>query len=234
MARFKDREQAITLRKKGHSYSQIKKTLQVSKSTLSYWLRDYPLSEERIRELRDWNEQRIENFRGTMRRKREDRLQRVYTTQKKEILPLKKRDVFIAGLLLYLGEGTKTRSADASLSNTDPAVIKLFIYWLLTAFQVPKEKLVIRLHLYQDMNTTKEIQYWVDALNIPRNQFRKPYIKQTTQDRINHKGRIGHGTCNIIARDVHLFEKIMMGMQVITDDVSRLYTKISTDKKSGA
>ncbi len=52
MAKFKEREKTIALRKeKQISYSQIKKILKVSKSTLGLWLRNYSLSEERIKEL---------------------------------------------------------------------------------------------------------------------------------------------------------------------------------------
>ena len=51
MARFKDHEKALALRKQEISYSQIKKILGVSKSTLSDWLHKFPLSEEKIREL---------------------------------------------------------------------------------------------------------------------------------------------------------------------------------------
>ena len=62
----RERIKAIKLRKEGRSYSQIKKELRVSKSSLSLWLRQYPLSEKRLRELRDFNEQRIERFRNTI------------------------------------------------------------------------------------------------------------------------------------------------------------------------
>ncbi|MEK7090172.1 MAG: helix-turn-helix domain-containing protein, partial [Patescibacteria group bacterium] len=69
MAKFKVRERAISLRKQLKSYSQIKKILGVSKSSLSLWLQNYPLPKWRIRELRDNNEQRIEKFRLTMQAK---------------------------------------------------------------------------------------------------------------------------------------------------------------------
>ena len=71
MARFRDHAKALILRKQGKSYSQIKTILKVSKSTLSLWLRDYPLSRQRIRELRDWSEQRIEKCRETKRKKKD-------------------------------------------------------------------------------------------------------------------------------------------------------------------
>ncbi|MFA4871697.1 MAG: helix-turn-helix domain-containing protein [Patescibacteria group bacterium] len=217
MARFKDREKALALRKQEMSYSQIKKILGVSKSTLSLWLRDYPLSKQRIRELRDCNEQRIERYRETRRKTREKRLKETYDIQKKLLLPLTKRELFIAGLFLYLGEGTKYRIFGLSVSNTDPSVIKFFIYWLNKILSVPKEKINVQLQLYNDMDIQKEINYWSTILKIPLKQFSKPYIKETSSKRINHKGSFGHGTCNVRINDVRLGEKIIMSIKTISD-----------------
>ena len=74
MARREDKQKVLEYRKEGFSYSQIKEKLKVSKSTLSGWLCDMPLSEERIRELQADNPIRIERYRNTMRTKREARL----------------------------------------------------------------------------------------------------------------------------------------------------------------
>jgi len=47
------RQQVITLRTKEElSYAEIRKRLGVPKSTLSYWLREFPLSKEKIKELK--------------------------------------------------------------------------------------------------------------------------------------------------------------------------------------
>ena len=217
MARFKDREKALKLRKQEMSYSQIKKKLKVSKSTLSLWLRNYPLSKRRIRELRDWNEQKIERCRETKRKKKEKRLKLYYQEQKKIIFPLNKRESYIAGLFLYWGEGAKTGNAQLTISNSDPSIIQFFIKWLNRALEVPKEKLKFRLQLYKDMDIDKEMQFWSEALRIPLSQFRLPYIKKTSSERINHKGGFGHGTCQAYIGDARLSEKILMGIKAISD-----------------
>ena len=221
MARLKDREKALALRKQGMSYSQIKKILGISKSTLSYWLRDYPLSEQRIKELQRMgarrSEQAIEKYRETMRQKREKRLTETYKAQKKLILPLSNQEFFIAGLLLYWGEGTKCRQDGLSISNSDPAVIKFFIAWLTKSLSVPKKKLKVRLHLYKDMAIDREMKFWSRILKIPRSQFGRPYIKKTSSKRINHKGGFGHGTCNVRINSVPLAEKIFMSIKTISD-----------------
>ena len=53
--KLKEKEQAIKLRKKGLSYSEIRKSVPVSKDTLSRWCRDVvlkPRQLERIRQKR--------------------------------------------------------------------------------------------------------------------------------------------------------------------------------------
>jgi hypothetical protein len=217
MARLGDHEKTLTLRKQGMSYSQIRSIVKVSKSTLSLWLKNYPLSKERIKELRAFSEQRIERFRETMRQKREKRLTETYQTQKQLILPLSNRELFIAGLLLYWGEGTKGKLHGLSVSNSDPSVIRFFIYWLKKSLAIPKKKIRILLHLYNDMDINNELNYWSKTLRIPLRQFNRSYIKKTSSTRINHKGGFGHGTCNAKINSVPLAEKIFMSLKVISN-----------------
>jgi transcriptional regulator with XRE-family HTH domain len=217
MAKFKEREVAIALRKeKQMSYSQIKKILKVSKGTLSLWLKDYPLSNERIKKLQK-NERVIEKIRNTKRKKKERRLKEVYKTQKKLIFPLKKREFFMLGLGLYWGEGTKSRMENLTISNTDPSIINFYIYWLNKNLNIPQEKMKVQLHLYNDMNINKEIKFWSETLKVPLSQFIRPYIKKTSIKRINHKGSFGHGTCNLRINSVYHAEKILMSIKAISD-----------------
>ena len=60
MTKLQMRTLAEKMRLEGHSYSSIQKKIGVSKSTLSSWLREIPLSDTRLRELRDFNPVRIE------------------------------------------------------------------------------------------------------------------------------------------------------------------------------
>lgn len=227
MAKFKKREKAIALRKeKQMSYSQIKKILKVSKSTLSLWLRNYPLSEERIKELQrlGWkkSEASRERFRNTMRRKKEKKLEQFYKENKKLLFPFSKREFFLAGLFLYWGEGAKTQLTELAVSNTDPSIIKFFIVWLTKCLKLPKGKFKIQLHLYKDMHIEKEIQFWSKTLGIPFNQFTKPYIKKTSTTRINHKGGFGHGTCKIRVGGADLAEKMHMAIKAIADKYNKM------------
>ncbi len=217
MARFEDREKALALRKEGMSYSQIMKELKVGKSTLSYWLKDYPLSSQRIKELRDFNAQRIEKCRETKKKKKTNRLNEVCDKQKKYLFPFADKEFYLAGLFLYWGEGAKFKEANLSISNTNPAILKFFVDWVIRSLLFPKSKLKIYLHLYQDMKISEEIEFWSSTLDISKIQFNKPYIKKSRKSEIKHKGGFGHGTCNISLGNARLTEKVLMGLKTIED-----------------
>jgi len=171
----------------------------------------------RIKELRDWNPRRIERYRATRLKNKTERLNKLYSKEKKTLLPLTKRDLFIGGLFLYWGEGTKANEARLAISNTNPAIIKFFIKWVTGPLKIPLKKLKVYLHLYSDMSVKKEIYFWSKTLSIPKNQFAKPYIKINSSKTINHKGGFGHGTCNVIIGDARLKEKILTNLKIIED-----------------
>ncbi|MEX2028463.1 MAG: helix-turn-helix domain-containing protein [Candidatus Curtissbacteria bacterium] len=215
MTRFHDRETVLDLRAQGKSYSQIKEILHISKSTLSVWLKDYPLSKDQIDALRGKSPIRIEKYRNTMRLKREERLRIVYENQNSDLLPLTKKELLIAGLFLYWGEGSKTTGA-VSLNNTDSSVLRFTLYWLVNICNVPRNKIRVNLHLYRDMNINHEMLFWSKNLKIPLSQFAKPYIKNSNREHLTQKG-YGHGTCGLVVNDIRLKEKIMMGIKAISD-----------------
>lgn len=216
MARVEDRRRALELRKEGKSYSQIKSELGISKSTLSEWLRKYPLSNDQIRLLRAVNPIRIERYRQTMQRKRDKKLKEYYLEAEKFLLPLTKKELFIAGLFLYWGEGGKTSRGTLSINNTDPYVLKFSLFWMRKALLIPKERIKVYLHLYSDMNIHEELVYWSEELNIPLSQFMKPYIKQSKKADLDQKG-FGHGTCGLRVLDTIIKEKTLMSIKVAAD-----------------
>lgn len=217
MAKSLLKQKAIELRRSGQSYSQIKKQLGVSKSTLSNWLQDMPLPPERIRELRDWNEVRIERYRETRRKSRESALRNIYESERSKIFPLSKREEFLCGLFLYWGEGSKRIEGSFSLSNTDYRMMRFFVHWTRDILEIPIGKIIVRLHLYSDMDVVTEQVFWSEALEIPLGHFKKPYLKKSNLAGLSYKNGFGHGTCNVIVNDAMLCKRILMGIRSIAD-----------------
>lgn len=219
MSKIVLREQVIKLRLQGHTYGQIRRELAVPKSTLSDWLRNLPLSEEQLEALSK-NIERAkelgrEKFREVFRNKRLYRLKQILDNQIKELLPLSDKELFLTGVFLYWGEGAKKHGL-VSISNTDPRVVRFALYWMTESLKIPKTKIRVNLHLYKDMNIEEAISFWSTILDIPKNQFRKPYIKKTNREGLTYKS-FGHGTCRLYAGGVGLSEKIAMSIKAISD-----------------
>jgi hypothetical protein len=210
------RRKAISLRNKGSTYSEIRKKVRVSKSTLSLWLKQYPLSECQLTRVVKKRYQAIEKFRVTMWLKQKKRLASYYLDVKKQLLPFTKKELFLAGLMLYWGEGNKASMHTISINNTDPQVIQFTLFWYLRGLGIKKSKIKVYLHLYKDMNIKQEITYWSNTLSIPKTQFIRPYIKNSKRSDIDQRG-FGHGTCAIVTHNTVLKGKILMGMQCIAD-----------------
>jgi len=216
MAKLLERRKVVELRKQGKSYSEIKKIVSVSKSSLSLWLENVPLTNEQILGLKRKKERAVERFIKSMKLKRENRLNGFYKIQTKKWIPLSTREKFIAGLFLYWGEGSKKSFNNINITNTDPAVIKFSLYWIENCLLIPKNRIFIKLHLYKDMDIQKETDFWIKELGVNKEQFKRPYIKDTFKKDIDQKG-FGHGTCGVWAYKTKIKENILMAIKAISD-----------------
>lgn len=214
MRKLQEKEKVLRLRKKGYSYSKIQSLVKVSKSTLSLWLRSMPLSHVQIQMLRGKNPKRIEKYKETMRIKRDSKSAEVLESVKKHFGSLSKREIELAGLFLYWGEGTKAAEATVAMTNTDPDVLRFFLKWL-NGFGIKNTEVKAVLHLYKDMEVEETTKFWANYLKIPRKRFRKPYIKDSKLSGLSYKSGFGHGTCSVIYYDQKLYLYIMSGLRMI-------------------
>jgi len=216
------REQVVKLRTKDNlSYAEIRKRLGVPKSTLSYWLREFPLTEERILELRrqGWkkSEVKIERFRNAMRRKRKLKEKEVYNRYKEMFIGFSEEVFFVAGLMLYLGEGNKRDYYKIALSNTDPETIKFFAKWMIEFLDIDKSKLKAQLHLYENMDIEKEEKFWKNELRFQENQFCRPEIRKLKKASFSYKESFRHGTCDLYAINGEKKRELLMAIQAFLD-----------------
>lgn len=216
------RQKAIKLRlEKELSYTAIKQKLNIPKSTLSYWLRDFPLSEDKILELRrkGWakGEAGRERFRSAMRKKREIKAQIVYKQQQKKLRNISKETYFVAGLMLYLAEGDKRNYTRIVLVNTDSAVIKFFIKWMVEFLNISKNKIKAQLHLYENMDIEKEKKFWQNELRFNKTQFYRPAIRKLKKSSFSYRESYRHGTCGIYLMGVEKKTELMMAIKAFVD-----------------
>lgn len=197
---------ARQLRKKGKSYSEILKKINVSKSTLSLWLRDIPLTEQQRNNLKGRNKSRYLGSKKNQQ-KRIELTKKIISESKDEAKMLINNKLLLVGLMLYWAEGTKRGGEIISFSNSDPNMIKLMMRWFRKICLVPEEKFRIQIHAHT-LHRKKDIKnYWSEITKIPLKQFHKLIIKETS---LRHrKNKLYYGTCCIRICDVNLFRKIM-------------------------
>ncbi|MBI5134819.1 helix-turn-helix transcriptional regulator [Candidatus Uhrbacteria bacterium] len=216
------RNQAVRLRvEEEMSYTAIMKKLSVPKSTLSYWLREFPLTEEKILELRRKNwlsgEASRERYRNAMREKKRQADQNVYLEYVDQFKHLSTESCFVAGLVLYLGEGEKRNPFRVHLANTDPGVIRFFIAWIGKFYGISRRQIRLQLHLYESMDISKEVKFWENVAGIDESQFYKHQIRTLRPSSFSYSYSHGHGTCAVYVPSTGLKRKIMMAMKAMTD-----------------
>lgn len=126
----------------------------------------------------------------------------------KEIGPLSKRDLWLLGLGVYIGEETKDYDI-IRVINANPAVIRLSIKWFKDIVSLPEDNFAVRLHLYPDNDIKKSIRFWQTETGLPHKNFQKVQI-----DRRENK-KLPFGTDHItikvngnVAFGVKLFRRI--------------------------
>lgn len=216
------RQLAVVLRTQQHlSYTAIRQRLGVSKSTLSYWLREFPLSHERILELRrqGWRkgEASRERFRATMRERQERKSQGVYEQYARRFRRLPRVAYFVAGLMLYAAEGDKRSGTRLALANSDPRIINCFLGWLQTFFGISRRSVRFQLQLYQNMDVAAEVAFWTQALGINSSQVYKPSIRPLPRSGYVYAGPHRHGTCSLYMFGVEHHRTVMMAIKALVE-----------------
>lgn len=193
-----NRLRAVVLRKKGYSYSHISNILDIPKATLSNWLTEIAYSPNRETLLK------IGKARSASIWKRHEmKRQSIVNAEseaKSEVAKVTKRDLFMFGLGLYLGEGSKTASC-IRLVNADPRVIIIAIKWF-KIHGYSQKNFTIRLHLYPDLHIKKSLLFWSNATTIPQSQFQKTYIDVRGNKKRGKKGKLPHGTAHLSVRSL--------------------------------
>lgn len=185
---------ALSLRKQGYSYSLIRDKLGISKSTLSNWLTELPFTPNKQVLKRIGNA----SLRMVQRKQAEkfSTWERIKDEAEKEIGPLTERDLFMFGLGLYLGEGTKSYGL-IRVINADPDVIKLAIKWFTQTCDVPLQNFRLTIHLYPDSDIAKILAFWHKQTGIPIKNFGKTQIDRRLNKSKTKHGKLPYGTAQL-------------------------------------
>lgn len=215
----KDKSIAVKLRKEGKSYRQIRDELKIPLSTLSDWLSNIDwskkIAEELTKNVQVQHTARIKAL-NTVRGMH---LQRAYEEATREagdeFERLKYHPLFIAGIMLYWGEGDRRSANIVRLTNTDPKMILLFKNFLLDICGVRSEKIKCYLTIYPDIEEKSNRLYWSENVGLPTTQFTKSILIQG-----KHKTRrLEHGVCTILVSSSYLKKKLLAWLELLPNEL---------------
>lgn len=209
------REEARRLRTEGMSVREIAKTLKISLSSASTWVRDIALSETQIETLKA--NQRLYGAQnaGAASNRENGRKRRALYQEDGKIKAREMRPLHMMGCMLYWAEGAKSRNR-IYFANSDPNMHKLFIQFLREELNVMDSEITIYIHCHT--NEPDEMQaiedFWFKCLNLSRSNHRKTYIKKGSE--VQHS-ILEHGVCGVAVYRTDLVQHIFGAIQEYGD-----------------
>jgi len=216
MANIIVKNKALKLRQKGKSISEIAEKLSTPKSTISVWCRNIKLGKKQIERLA--KRQISGSYKGRMKFLEKVRGERLLQTKKlrqkglDEIKNISKRDLFVAGIGMYLSEGaTSDCSEEVSFTNSDFRTILFIKKWFTEICGVSADRFVIQIRINEaHKNRIKNAEnYWSETTSIPLSQFSKTILIKSKIKKIYPKNNIYYGTIRLkVKRGTQLRRRI--------------------------
>lgn len=209
---------AIQLRKKGLSYNEIQKELNVSKGTLSLWLKTVPLTPK---QRKHFYTKRILNLASGPQSQKERRIReiaKIIKEAEKEVrLPLSLEAFRFLGAALYWAEGSKTNHF--AVTNSDPHFMLFMVHWFEKTFGVSPQNLKARLNIYPQQNEQNIKQFWSQLTRIPLENFGKSFIKPLNKR--YKKNNLYYGTIRVVVpRGTDMRHRVFGWMKAILRNVA--------------
>lgn len=216
----KDKEKAFELRRNGKSYKEISRKLGIPTATLCCWFKNLDWS----RELRNKlaadvsfsSPQKLKMMVQATKKKWASIHEQYRTEAELEFEQKKTNPLFVAGVMLYWGEGGKTLKYNkVSLSNSDPGMLKIFYKFLHKTLEIPRENIFAWLLLYPDLNDEIQKRFWSKIIGIPLQQFKKSI---TIVGRHPTK-RLSNGVCYITVQSSKLLWKLTRWIELYQETI---------------
>jgi predicted transcriptional regulator len=213
--------QALQFRKRGFTLEEIAKICEVSKSTVSKWLKNNVISEgvtkqNKKRAGRE-NAKRLQLMSKTRTRERALRYKEVEQSADVEFKHYKKHPLFIAGLVTYASIGDITNEHSIRLTTARMVAHKTFMTFAVEYLGVPRNKVKLWLILYQDHNEEACMKKWHKATTLPYAQFHK---NQIIKSKPKHK-TLHHGVGNTIIGSTVLKHKLIRWIELMQKELTK-------------
>jgi hypothetical protein len=171
--------QARDLRAQGWTLTEICEEVGCSKASASLWCRDVEIDDEvldarRRQRFLAGNEGARRRGPNKLQRRKQAEIEEMQEAGRATVGSLSERDLMIAGIALYAGEGSKT-PGEVRFANCDPRMISFFVEWMRRCFGVEPAMMRLRLYLHDGLDLDAANHFWSQTTGIPIERFRQPY-----------------------------------------------------------
>ena len=104
---------------------------------------------------------------------------------------------------LYVGEGSRKRTSEVSVANSDPRVICAFIRFLRDICGVDQADMFAIVHMYDDVELAFVQHFWEETTGLAHSQFHKPTIKPRRGGTYKARSRYGTVTVGVYSTKLH-------------------------------
>jgi hypothetical protein len=193
--KYVEQEKAILMRKNENTLLEIATKLEVSKASVSLWVKNTALPKKAVRRIEARKSQsRI--LASTARRNQT--LSKLHRAQldadtlvdKKLINP---EMALLLCAVMYWCEGAKSKNdSEFTFTNAEPLLVQGFLSLLRMSFPLEEDKFRVKMHLHQYHDEDVQKKFWSKVTRIPALQFQNTYWKSNSAKNIklNYPGCI--------------------------------------------
>ncbi len=225
----KEREQALALRLEGKTYGEIRRVLNVAKSTQSDWFRSLILP-QRAQNILAGKQGNGLIALGLFNRQRtraiKEENEAIRKSYEQQIGALNKREITLIGAALYWAEGYKNfNTARRSypyigFSNADPQMMTIFVAFLKDILMIKKEKMRLEIHIYPQQSLVDARAYWQGITGIPEERVKAYVAVSAASGGKRPKNLLPYGTAYLRIDSRHEFFKVRGLIDGITKEIS--------------
>jgi predicted transcriptional regulator len=193
--KYAEQRKAILMRKNGKTLLEIATKLEVSKASVSLWVKNITLPKKALQQI-DARKNKARTLASQARRNQTLRKLHTAKLDAKTLVDKKLINPEMALLLcavMYWCEGAKSKNdSEFTFTNAEPLLVKGFLNLLRIALPLDEKKFRIKMHLHQYHDERTQKKFWSKVTRIPESQFQNTYLKSNSAKNIklNYPGCI--------------------------------------------
>ncbi len=214
--KLEEKQLAISLRKQGLSYNEIKEIVPVSKSTLSSWFKFTNFTDKEIADLREKIKLKQDNGRWkaalSNHDRRVEREKSSFEEAENDFEIFKNDLLFVIGVALYWAEGSKSGN-EFHFVNSDSEMIRFMIFWIEKYLGISRDFIKFRLYIHKVYDHENCEGFWENVVGISKEKFQKTIYKPTQHNvkkNPNYKGCL-----RLTVSKVHNLRKVMAWQKLL-------------------